>query len=123
MESPISQGNEIRERNEMRERSEMREVKEIGETLPLFETPVAGRTRRSVRRRRTRLSNGPQDRHMRAAWRLSKELKAAKSGHKAGRKLAKLSPGQRHLVGTAICEHLLASLRQQVESDNQQSNP
>ena len=58
-----------------------------------------------------------EDRHMQAAWQLSKALKAAKNGHKAGRRVARLTPGQRHQVGNAICEHLLASLRQQVDAE------
>ncbi len=57
------------------------------------------------------------DRHMQAAWQLAKALKAAKTGKKSGRKIAKLTPGQRHQVGNAICEHLLASLRQQVDAE------
>ena len=54
---------------------------------------------------------------MRAAWQLSKALKAAKTGRKRGRTMAKLTPVQRHQVGNAICEHLLASLRAQMRSE------
>ena len=56
---------------------------------------------------------------MHVAWQLSNALEAVKKGRKAGRKLAKLTPAQRHQVGNAICGHLLASLRQQVESEDE----
>ena len=58
------------------------------------------------------------DRHMQVAWQLSKALKASKSGRWSGKKVARLSPVQKHKVGNAICEHLLASLREQVDAEN-----
>ena len=120
----------------------------IGETLPLFELPqmkkrtrqqsshqlvasgrapfsghsVSGHSvkpggKRSGRVRNPRaVSDG--DRHMHVAWQLSKALKAVKTGRKTGREMAKLTANQRHQVGNAICEHLLASLRQQVHSES-----
>ena len=103
---------------------------EIGETLPLFagveETTVEpkqapqssiGSGSDASRQGNPTSILAMQDRHMQAAWQLSKALKAAKNGHKSGRKIAKLTPGQRHQVGNAICEHLLASLRQQVDAE------
>lgn len=117
---------------------------EIGETLPLFElsqiqkrashqqrprqvvstgrAPNAGRNVNSVGKRANTARNGvivpDHDRHMHVAWQLSKALKAVKTGRKSGREMAKLTPNQRHQVGNAICEHLLASLRQQVHSES-----
>lgn len=101
---------------------------DIGETLPLFEgtldeasTPKlqagSAATGQLAGRNRAQALSGGQDRHMRAAWQLSKALKAAKNGRKAGRNISKLTPGQKHQVGNAICEHLLASLRAQVQSE------
>ncbi len=64
------------------------------------------------------------DEHMEVALRLAKALKAAKRGHKSPRdpvtaKIARLTPSQRKRVGTSICEHLLASLRQQVRTEQE----
>ena len=59
------------------------------------------------------------DLHMQAAWHLSKALKAGKTTRKAGSRAGKLSSTQRRKVGNAICEHLLASLREQVVSEQQ----
>ena len=117
----------------------------IGETLPLFELP---QIQRGSRQQPSRLQIGPSkgkapdggrsvnpggkrlgtvrnpravadsDRHMHVAWQLSKALKAVKTGRKTGREMAKLTANQRHQVGNAICEHLLASLRQQVHSES-----
>ena len=119
----------------------------IGETLPLFELPqIQKRSRqqpsrlqigpgpgkgkapdggRSVNPGAKRLATvrhpravADGDRHMHVAWQLSKALKAVKTGRKTGREMAKLTANQRHQVGNAICEHLLASLRQQVHSES-----
>jgi hypothetical protein len=112
----------------------------VGETLPLFELPLSGqriatgkapnsvrsinlsdRTRSGVHKNaRLPTSQGAadDDRHMHVAWQLSQALKAVKTGRKAGRDMAKLTANQRHQVGNAICEHLLASLRQQVHSES-----
>ena len=99
-----------------------------GETLPLFAnsgeeslsaTPAVELPPTSERPARVP-NSGNTDRHMQAAWQLSKALKAAKSGHKSGRKIARMTPNQRHQVGNAICEHLLASLRQQVQQERVQ---
>jgi len=98
----------------------------IGETLPLFEIP---QTQKRSRQQPSRLQIGPskgkgkgkgkgKDRHMHVAWQLSKALKAVKTGRKTGREMAKLTANQRHQVGNAICEHLLASLRQQMHSES-----
>ena len=100
----------------------------IGETLPLFELPQA---QKRSRQQASRLQIGPskvrdkgrdkvrgKDRHMHVAWQLSKALKAVKTGRKTGRDMARLTANQRHQVGNAICEHLLASLRQQVHSES-----
>jgi hypothetical protein len=62
-----------------------------------------------------------RDQHMQQAWQLSQALKAAKAGRKTGHDLAKLSRAQRRKVGTSICEHLLASLRAQVQTEQQQT--
>ena len=59
------------------------------------------------------------DLHMQAAWQLSKALKAGKTTRQAGSRAGKLSSTQRRKVGNAICEHLLASLREQVVSEQQ----
>jgi hypothetical protein len=73
--------------------------------------------------RRTRLARElpATDHHMHVAWQLSRALKAAKTGRKSAREFGlganKLNARQRHKVGNAICEHLLASLRQQVVSE------
>jgi hypothetical protein len=117
----------------------------VGETLPLFELPLSGqriatgKAPNSVRsinlsdRTRSGVHNNARlptsqgvatlgasdgDCHMHVAWQLSQALKAVKTGRKAGRDMAKLTANQRHQVGNAICEHLLASLRQQVHSES-----
>ena len=61
---------------------------------------------------------------MQAALRLAKALQAAQRGRKSTRdpvmaEIARLSPSQRKRVGTSICEHLLASLREQVRMEQQ----
>ena len=97
----------------------------IGETLPLFESLQTPRgsvpTPRGIMSKRNGLE--PQascdDLHMQAAWQLSKALKASRATRQAGRTAAKLSSTQRRKVGNAICEHLLASLREQVVSEQQ----
>ena len=97
-----------------------------GETLPLFALgqSIGGQSAgRQLGIRRTQLARelASADRHMHVAWQLSKALKAVKTGRKsaqeAGLGAAKLNARQRHQVGNAICEHLLASLRQQVVSE------
>ena len=109
----------------------------VGETLPLFEggsgqriaagrAPTVGRNaslpvrKLSGEYRKTKAVLD-DDRHMHVAWQLSKALKAVKTGRKTGRDMARLTANQRHQVGNAICEHLLASLRQQVHSEQASS--
>ncbi len=55
------------------------------------------------------------DRNMQVAFQLSQTLKGTGRHSKV---YAKLSDDQRHQVGNAICEHLLASLRQQVAAES-----
>ena len=99
---------------------------EVGETLPLFENvgnnavPSKAEGGQLPRRNAPKADSNSHDRHMQAAWQLSKALKAAKNGRKAGRDVNKLTPVQKHQVGNAICEHLLASLRAQVKSEQSQ---
>jgi hypothetical protein len=58
-----------------------------------------------------------QDRHMHVAWQLAYALKAGKAGRRPNGKPAKLSAKKKRQVGNAICEHLLASLREQVSAE------
>ena len=57
------------------------------------------------------------DRHMHVAWHLSNALKAGKAGRRPDGSKAKLTASQKRQVGNAICEHLLASLREQVSAE------
>jgi len=87
---------------------------DIGETLPLFEL---ARHSHHPRCSSSLIESAAEDVHMRTAWQLARALKANKVQRQAGRKPPKLSSVQRHKVGNAICEHLLASLREQVVSE------
>jgi hypothetical protein len=90
----------------------------IGETLPLFESLQTPRGKMS-RRNGVETLTSRNDLHMQAAWQLSKALKAGKTTRQTGHKAGRLSSTQRRKVGNAICEHLLASLREQVVSEEQ----
>lgn len=119
----------------------------MGETLPLFESagfaesevghphleglkgqPAMGlvQTRQPARQQPYRQQPDQQpdhqqrdaDRHMRVAWHLSNALKAGKAGRRSDGSKAKLTATQKRQVGNAICEHLLASLREQVTAEN-----
>ncbi len=54
---------------------------------------------------------------MHVAWQLAYALKAGKAGRRPNGKPAKLSAKKKRQVGNAICEHLLASLREQVSAE------
>ena len=103
----------------------------MGETLPLFESagfagsefgqPLQQMPNGSVpanlhRRAERRSTEG--DRHMHVAWHLSNALKAGKAGRRSDGSKAKLTATQKRQLGNAICEHLLASLREQVSAEN-----
>jgi len=102
----------------------------MGETLPLFEsagfagsevgqplqqTPNGLAQANLHRRAGQRSTHG--DRHMHVAWHLSNALKAGKAGSRSGGTKARLTATQKRQVGNAICEHLLASLREQVSAE------
>jgi len=94
-----------------------------GETLPLFPAnsghsqaglksarqtePVAGRAGRV-----------DEDLHMQAARQLAMGLRGVKPGYRRGRRRTGMSLVQRRQVGNAICEHLLASLREQIDAED-----
>ncbi len=92
-------------------------------------TNAGGVVQSPVRRTRRAQESPATDHHMHVAWQLSRALKAAKTGRRSAREFGlgtnKLNAQQRHKVGNAICEHLLASLRQQVVSERaiQESSP
>lgn len=106
----------------------------MGETLPLFESAgfagsefgqplpqtLKGQTRlgqTAIGLTQTSLERRG-DRHMHVAWHLSNALKAGKAGRRSDGSKAKLTATQKRQLGNAICEHLLASLREQVSAEN-----
>jgi|GEM_PF-3460629 len=108
----------------------------MGETLPLFES--AGFAESEFGDPRPQSLKGQAatgfvqaspsirqqisgDRHMHVAWHLSNALKAGKVGRRADGSKAKLTATQKRQVGNAICEHLLASLREQMTAENRAS--
>jgi hypothetical protein len=116
----------------------------MGETLPLFESAgfagsefgqplpqtLKGQSRPGQSRQDQSLNGqtaiglaqtSPErrgDRHMHVAWHLSNALKAGKAGRRSDGSKAKLTAMQKRQLGNAICEHLLASLREQVSAEN-----
>jgi hypothetical protein len=108
----------------------------MGETLPLFESAgfaesEFGHPRPQSLKKHSAMGLVPTsqsdrqqkggDRHMRVAWHLSNALKAGKAGRRSDGSKAKLTATQKRQVGNAICEHLLASLREQVSAENRPS--
>ena len=108
----------------------------MGETLPLFESAgfaesEFGDPRPQSLKKQSAMGCGQashlarqqrgDDRHMHVAWHLSNALKAGKAGRRADGSKAKLTATQKRQVGNAICEHLLASLREQVTAENRAS--
>jgi hypothetical protein len=96
---------------------------DIGETLPLFQSEESrgghhrGRAVVDIAAPARQQTCVEQDRHMHVAWQLAYALKAGKAGRRPNGKPAKLSAKKKRQVGNAICEHLLASLREQVSAE------
>ena len=102
----------------------------MGETLPLFESAgFAGSefgqplhrapdgSAQANLHRYAGQSSSEGDRHMHVAWHLSNALKAGKAGRRPDGTKSNLTATQKRQVGNAICEHLLASLREQVSAE------
>ena len=92
----------------------------VAQTLPLF---TDGAWEQSVSRRQSMTET---DLHMEAAFQLASALKAAKHRRRAMRghaeaEVVRLTARQRKRAGTSICEHLLASLAQQVCAEQNQT--